>query len=167
MEGNAHPRLSLAIIEGLKNQGFNQSEIARLFGVTRQAVSWHVRKYGGILTPRQKVLEHWPWIVPASLCFQAPYRRLRDHGEFVATGGAGMTDEKLVRLRGFYKFLRDEDCVVEFDPDIEPQAGVAGKGGFAYRPRRKNDRDLLIRVNDYTHLSDEGRMIWRFPPIDP
>jgi predicted transcriptional regulator len=58
------PALTLAVIEGLKAQGLNQSEIAELFGVTRQAVSWHVKTYGGDkpLTARQRGLEVWPWI---------------------------------------------------------------------------------------------------------
>jgi transcriptional regulator len=34
------PTLTLAIIEGLKEKGLSQSEIARQFGVTRQAVSF-------------------------------------------------------------------------------------------------------------------------------
>ena len=158
------PQLTLAIIEGLKRQGLNQSEIARMFGVSHQAVSYHVRKYGGVLTPRQRVLESWPWAVPAALGQQAVCRRLRDHGEFMATGGAGMGFLKLSWLRGFYERLRD--VVVEFDPDLPPSED-ASLGGFAYRERLGSDGDLLIRVNEYTHLSDEGRKVWVMPEVMP
>lgn len=154
------PDLSLAVIEGLKRKGLSQSEIARLFGVSRQAVSYYVRKYGGALTPRQQALEHWPWMVPVRFSTQVPYKRLRDHGEFYATGGKGMSVEKLSLLKSFYKRL--EDQVVEFDPGLPPCEG-AGIGGFAYRERLDSDGDLLIRVNEYTHLSDEGRKVWVMP----
>lgn len=149
------PELTLAIIEGLKAKGLSQSEIARMFGVTRQAVSYHVRKYGGTLTPRQKALESWPFIVPAKLCFTSAYRRLRDHAEYWATNGEGMSFEKLSKLRGFYKRL--ETQVVEYVPGE----------GFVYRERLESDGDLLIRVNQHTHLSDEGLKVWVMPQVWP
>jgi hypothetical protein len=152
-----HPELTLAIIEGLKRKGFSQSEIARQFGVTRQAVSYHVRKYGGFLTPRQQALESWPWAVPTRLGQQSVCRRLRDHGEFYATSGEGMGYTKLSLLKGFYERL--EGQVVEFDPELPD--------GFVYRPRLESDGDLLIRVNEHTFLSDEGRKVWAMPAVMP
>ncbi len=159
-----HPELTLAIIEGLKQKGMSQSEIARQFGVTRQAVSYHVRKYGGALTPRQRALESWPWIVPTSLGQQSVCRRLRDHGEYYATAGEGMGYIKLSLLKGFYERLQGQ--VVEFDPDLPPSEDISA-GGFAYRPRLESDGDLLIRVNAHTFLSDEGRKVWSMPEVLP
>ncbi len=162
------PELSLAVIEQLKAKGFNQSRIAELYGVSRQAVSWHLRTYNGTRTPRQQVLEaNFPWKVSQEHERCSAQRRLREHGEYMATGGKGMSEDKLSRLRGFYKMLRDQNAVLEYDPSIPPIDGFASRGGFALRPRRKKDGDLLIRVNEYTDLSDEGRMIWRFPPREP
>jgi transcriptional regulator with XRE-family HTH domain len=158
----ARPELSLAVIEGLKRKGLSQSEIARLFGVSRQAVSYYVRKYGGTLTPRQKALEAWPWMVPVRFSTQVPYKRLRDHGEFYGTAGKGMSSEKLSLLMAFYKRL--ESQVVEFDPDFGPSDGV-GLGGFAYRERLDSDEGLMIRVNQHTYLSDEGRKVWLLPKV--
>ena len=160
-------KLSLAIVEALKNKGMTQSDIARAYGVTRQYVSWIKKRYGGRMTPREMVLAEFPWKVNAVQLQASPYRRLRDHGEYMATGGVGMADEKLRRLRSFYKKLRDENLVVEFDPEIPPETGVSKHGGFAYRTRTDEDGDLLIRVNQHTVLTDRGRMIWRFPPTEP
>jgi hypothetical protein len=159
-----HPELTLAVIESMKRKGLTQSDIARKFGVSRQAISYYVRKYGGELTPRQKALESWPWIVPVRLSTQVPYKRLRDHGEYYATAGKGMGFDKLSLLLAFYKRL--EGFVVEFDPDLPPSEGV-GIGGFAYRERLESDSDLLIRVNEHTHLSDEGLKVWRMPAVLP
>jgi hypothetical protein len=39
-DGTPGAKLSLAVLEDLKNRGFNQSEIADMFDVTRQYVSW-------------------------------------------------------------------------------------------------------------------------------
>jgi hypothetical protein len=158
-------KLSLAVVEDLKRKGYNQSEIAEMYGVTRQYVSWIKHTYGGSLTPRERVLQHWPFVVPAAQGQTAPFKRLRDHGEWVATGGKGMSADQLSRLRAFWKRLRDENLVVEFDPNLPPEEGVSGvAGGWAYRKRRKSDGDLLVRVNEHTHMTDEGRMIWRLPP---
>lgn len=161
------PELTLDIIENLKSRGYTQSEIARMFGTTRQAVSWHKRTYGGRLTPREEVARHFPWKVPHEQNQTSPYRRMRDHGEYVATGGKGMSKDKLDRLRSFYRKIRKDSVVLEFDPHIEPIPGVSSRGGFAFRPRVEADADLLIRVNAYTHLTNEGRIIWRLPTVDP
>lgn len=158
------PELSLAIIEELKRKGFNQTQIAEMFGVTRQAVSWHKRTYNGTLSPREVVMENFPWVVSSQQTQCSAYRRLRDHGEYMATGGVGMKFDRIQRLKGFYKRMRDQ--VLEFDPDLPPVKGFAAHGGFALRPRTPQDEDLLIRVNKYATLSDEGRMIWRLPEQD-
>jgi hypothetical protein len=158
------PELTLSIIEELKNKGYTQSEIARMFGVTRQAVSWHKHTYSGTLTPREVVLLNFPWKVSAGQSRCSAFRRLRDHGEYVATGGAGMSFDKLQRLRSFYRMLQDQ--VLEFDPAIPPLEGFALHGGFALRPRTEADGDLLIRVNEHTTMTEEGRMIWRLPETD-
>nr|WP_090281499.1 helix-turn-helix transcriptional regulator [Mycolicibacterium komanii]CRL77976.1 hypothetical protein CPGR_04982 [Mycolicibacterium komanii] len=159
------PVLSLAIIEDLKRKGYTQSDIARMYGVSRQYISWIKHYYGGRLTPREQVLQHFPFQVPTKMGQTSPYRRLREHGEYMATGGVGMDKVALGRLRGFYKKLQDK--VLEFDPTIPPIPGVSSQGGWRYVPRLPTDHDLLIRVNEYTQLTQEGRMIWRFPPVEP
>ncbi|OHT67787.1 repressor [Mycobacteroides chelonae] len=162
------PKLSLAVVEDLKNKGLSQSEIAEMYGVTRQYVSWIKHTYGGTLTPREAILQHFPFEVPTALSQTSPYMRLRDHAEYIATGGDDMSPIKLSRLRSFYRKLRDQNLVLEYDPSIAPIKGVSNKGGWAYRDRVAEDGDLLIRVNEYTRLTEEGRQrIWRFPPVDP
>jgi hypothetical protein len=41
--------------------------------------------------------------------------------------------------------------------------GVSNKGGFAFRPWLPGDADLMIRVNEHTTLTDEGREVWALP----
>jgi hypothetical protein len=165
--GETLPELTVSVIDELKAKGLNQSEIAEMFGVTRQAVSWHKQTYNGKRTPREIALQNFPWEVSSHHTRNSVYRRMRDHGEYMATGGTGMSFDSLRRLRGFYRKLRDEKLVVEFDPDLPAVPGFALYGGFALRKRRKSDGDLIIRVNEHTNLTDEGRMIWVLPPTDP
>lgn len=172
MDGKTRKRSSripvtLSVIEDLRRKGYNQSEIAEMHGVSRQAVSWHKVVYGGKLTPRQTVNQAWPWKTTVLHGKSTAFQRLRDHGEYMATGGVGMSENKLERLRKWLTFLRENNVVLEFDPELPPEPGLSPHGGFAYRKRRKTDGDLLIRVNEYTDLSDQGAMIWRFPPVDP
>lgn len=112
------------------------------------------------------MLQEFPFKVSRAQGQTSPYRRLRDHAEFVATDGAGMSDDKLKRLRTFYRKLREGNLVLEFDPNIPPISGVSNTGGWAYRHRLPKDGDLLIRVNEFTNFTD-GRDIWRFPAVDP
>lgn len=157
-------KLTLAIVESLKNKGFTQSEIADMYGVTRQYVSWIVKTYGGSQTHRQQVMQHFPWKVPTEIGKgSSPYRRIRDHAEYVVTNGVGMNKKDLALLRGFYRCLIDGDLVLEFDPDIPPSPGFAKNGGFALMKCLPEDGDLMIRVNEYTNLTDEGRDIWCLP----
>lgn len=166
--GRPSDEISLGLIEALKNKGMNQTAIAESLGCTRQNISYHVRYHGGKLTPKQQLLEdHFPIQVNRERSQTAPFRALRYHAEWLATKGIGMTDDKIQRLRSFYKKLRDGNLVLEYDPDIPPIAGVSKTGGFAYRKRLPKDGEMLIRQNEYTDLTDYGKILWRFPPVEP
>lgn len=156
--------LTLSTIEELRRKGYNQSQIAEMHGVSRQAVSWHKVVYGGVLTPRQIVNKAWPWKTTNLHGKSKAFQRLRDHGEFMATGGRGMSEDKLVRLESWWTYLRENNLVLEFDPDLPAEPGVSPYGGFAYRKRRASDGELLIRANEHTDLSEEGMLIWCWPP---
>ncbi|WP_043680904.1 helix-turn-helix domain-containing protein [Nocardia vulneris] len=159
------PILSLAEIEPLMRQGMTQKQIAEIMGVSRQAVSKFIGEHGEhLLTPRQVVAKHFPWRVPNHLLQVSPYKRMRDHGEWFETNGEGMSPEKLQRLRWWYRYIRNENVVLEFDPDIAPEPGVSNKGGFAYRPRVASDGKLLFRVNRHTkEMTPEMHTIWELP----
>lgn len=154
-----------SVIEDLRKRGFNQSEIADMHGVTPQAVSWQKLTYGGFLTTRQIVHKAWPWVTTNLHGKSTAYQRLRDHGEFMRAGGFGtMSADKQRRLKAWWRLLRDQDVVVEFDPEIPPIPGVSPHGGFRYAARSPEDGDLLIRVNDHTELTRDGKKLWRWPP---
>lgn len=161
--------LDISMIRQLKNKGFNQTEISDLYGVTRQAVSDKWRKYGGELSARQRVKKAMPFTNEGKFSRAYPLQMLRDHAEFVLEGRVDKWSTKRVeRLRAFYKRLRDNNEVVEYDPDIPPNPGVSKPGGFAYRAREPRDGNLLIRVNEYTNPTEyEGKNVWQFPPQDP
>ncbi|WP_231748648.1 hypothetical protein [Mycobacterium sp. M26] len=152
-------------IEALRKQGDNQSEIAEMHGVSRQAVSWHKQTYGGYLTYRQVVNKAWPWKTTNLHGKSKVYQRLRDHGKYMLTQGSGMSEDKLTRLRSWWRKLRNDDhnLVVEFDPALPPLRGVSPHGGFALRQRAPEDLDLLILVNENTTLTEGGRRIWCWP----
>ncbi|ASR86173.1 immunity repressor [Mycobacterium phage BobSwaget] len=162
--------LTLSEIEDLRRKGFNQSQIAQMYGVTRQAVSWTKKTYGGRLTTRQIVQELWPFETTKMHGKSKAFQRLRDHGEYMRTlSFKGFSAEKKQRLIRWWKMLRDQNLVLEFDPAIEPYPGMAG-GGFRYVPREERDDDLLIRVNEHTKVEDDGKLdmraelLWKWPP---
>ncbi len=152
-------------IQALLNRGFSQSETAEILGVSKQAISKTVHRHGVPLTPRRQAGQHFPFKVPTEQQTNL-YKRLRDHGEYMWTQGEGMSDSKLTELRRFYRRLRENDWVVEFDPNLPPQKG-SSHGGWAFRERRPSDGDLIIRVNEHTELTTAGKLLWTFPPRDP
>lgn len=162
-EATSRSPLVFSVIEDLRRKGYNQSEIADMHGVSRQAVSWHKVNYGGQLTTRQIVNKAWPWKTTKAHGASVAYQRLRDHGEYMATGGKGMSADKLDRLKKWWTKLRDENIVLEFDPGLPPEPGLSPNGGFAYRKRNRSDGELLIRVNEFTNLTEHGRTIWCWP----
>ncbi|WP_082958053.1 sigma factor-like helix-turn-helix DNA-binding protein [Mycobacterium alsense] len=48
-------------MEARKYIGLNQSEIAEMYGITRQYVSWIKHTCGGRLTPRGEVMKKSPF----------------------------------------------------------------------------------------------------------
>lgn len=147
---------------------FTFADIARMFGVSRQAVHAMWRRNDGEKTPRQLAKEIYPWPGIRSE-FQDSYlhKRLHDHAEYMMTRrGEGMQDYKLRELAWFYDHLDRNNLVVEFDPNITPSEEYS-VGGYVYRDRRAADEDLIIRLNQYATLSEEDKPFWRFPEQRP
>lgn len=160
------PPLTPGMVKALLNDGYSQSEIGRLSERTRQRISAIVREHNiRDESPREKAAKEFPFNVLSIHQSASVYKRLRDHGEYYFTKGVGMREDKLSRLRGFYRRLNS--LVVEYDPNILPIPGVSTNGGWAYRSRETSDSNLLIRINDYTKLTEEGFNIWRLPDQEP
>lgn len=167
MANTREPILTPALVEEEKRAGLTQRQIARKYGVTDQYVSKVKRKTEHYSkTPREQVMEHFPWTVPTRMQRSAPHHRIRDHAEYMATSGRGMSRNKLYQLYLWYRRLREENLVLEFSPDIPPSEATK-YGGFAYRPREESDGDLIIRVNEHTTLTEEGKETWVFPEEMP
>lgn len=159
--------LTPSIINALKAKNWSQARIARAYNVTPQYVSWIKSHYGGIIeSPSETAKTLWPWKVESRFHWSSVNARLRDHLKFAAGKSEDISEERWVLLQNFYKRLREGDLVVEYDPNIPPSEGIS-TGGWAFRPRLESDDDLIIRVNEYTNLSDEGEFVWVLPPELP
>lgn len=173
----ARSGLTAEIVDQLLREGWTQNRIAVEYAVSRQYVSKLKRSLASYYrTPRQIVMAAYPWKTGEQFHDSKRNKVMRDHAEYMATGGKGMSDEKLYRLYRFYKFLSDHNKVLEFDPTIPPSNGDGSPryendqdsvGGFAFRDRKDSDGDLIIRVNAYTNLTEEGKVIFRMPPVLP
>lgn len=168
------PVITVAMLDELKRQGLNQTQIAKALGVSKQQISYIKRGSARtprnepyLQTPREIAMESYPWKLVSREHSQSDLdKRLRDHAEYMATGGRGMSEWKLSRLGAFYRRLRRDNVVVEYHPDIPPN-DKNKYGGYAYRPRVAGDGELIIRVNDLAEMSDTAYVIWRFPPEPP
>lgn len=167
MNAVTETKLSAELARQLHDDGQGKSviEIAEMFGVSRTTVYKYLPPKSESRTPYQEALAQFPWDVPSSMRRAAPYYRMRDHGEFMATNGAGMTQDKLDRLKSFWKKLRNYNLVLEFDPNLPPMPGVSNAGGFAFQPRVPEDGQRLIRVNEHTKLTPEFDLIWVLPEV--
>lgn len=161
------PRLTWEIIERLKKLGWSQAAIGRAFGVSRQYVSRVKRSQAGWSeTPRERNMRRFPWKLGHPIGDQFMPRMVRDHLEFMGTLGDGMHPERLKSLTWFYRKLISEGLVVEYDPAIPPSE-AATYGHFAWRKVRNSDGVLIVRLNRYTVLDEEAKVLFEFPPIWP
>jgi predicted transcriptional regulator len=143
----------------IRNPHITQEQIAEMHGITPSRVSQIKHSAGGYRTPREIVMDHYPWTVGREFTDQTIRQYTAHHLEYMATRGKGMSQRQLTRLRQFYQRMRKYDWVVEFNPEA---------GGFSYQKRTESDEDLIIRVNKFTApLSAEGRLLWRYPPEIP
>lgn len=169
--GNLSPDLVLELL----NRGMTRVEIANEYGVTRQAVTNHIRRLRkkGIEVPRspleiavERMPIGWNESMPTRFKETWQYTMLRSHLEYIETGGEGMSDYKLDKLRTWYQKLEDRDLVIEYDPDIPPDMHLAS-GGWRYVPREDRDNGLILRRNKFTNVRDEDVSHWRLPPRRP
>ncbi len=174
--GESTPRLTPQLFVQLTNQGYSQVQIAHICDVSKARVNQvkllALEQVPGFKdTPRNELKSNFPWKIPEEMQRAYPHRLLRDHGEFMVTGGKGMTDNALMRLRGWYRKLKNENVVLEFNPEFPPVSGIRS-GGWRYVERdEKIDGDpvsgSVIRVNDLASLTEDSRSIWTFPPELP
>lgn len=104
-----------------------------------------------------------PWVVHADHLHSFPARSVRRHVRFIATGGVGMCKFELGALRDFYDILREFDSVLEYSPQVRPLRGFCFDGGFRLVTRSIADRNLVIRLNDYTILQAVDPALWSIP----
>jgi transcriptional regulator with XRE-family HTH domain len=158
------PITSRSEIEALLKKGFTQEEIAKMKGITQAGVSWHLRHSGGAPSETlvERIKKSVPWQITGTQQKARPYREILYHLEYRETGGNGMSEEKLRRLRGFYRKLTDFSMVVRYDPKIPPRPGQKF-GLFEYVPREERDGDLILRIDKNTRVPDTDRAKWTLP----
>src|SRR2546423_773962 len=116
-------RMTPGSIRALWIKGLNNKQIADHYGITPQAVSDMARRYDLYgADPRKQVKDAFPWKVLEKHRLASPNKRLRDHGEYFYSGGDGMSPNKLYRLAGFYRRLRQLRQVITYEPDYEPDS---------------------------------------------
>lgn len=166
-------RMTPSTIKAFWAKGWNNKQIAEHYGITPQAVSDMARRYNLYANdPRKQVRDAFPWKVRDEHRLASPNKRLRDHGEYFFSGGDGMTPNKLYRLVGFYRRLRELNQVITYEPDYVPERtgvfvndpGQTSLGGWRWLERTPDDEDFLVRFNEYcVPLTEEQREVWRFP----
>ncbi|MCZ0973148.1 hypothetical protein O1L55_20640 [Streptomyces albulus] len=136
---------SPAVAKQLRAEGVSVIEIADLFGLTKQGVYWHLSSEDKNNPTSSTVKDLRPWRVPSPQQKASPYINMSYHLEYVISRGKGMSDQKIKRLRGWYKFFLDNpNLVLRFDPEIPPNA-VAKCGGWDYVERSSEDGGLIIK----------------------
>jgi hypothetical protein len=150
----------------IRNPKWRPADVARALGVSRQVVSYHLKtgSTDGWEAPAAVAASKLPWEdVPQDVIRTSwPYRYARDHLLYMDTGGEGMSEEALYRLRRWYERLSEWNEVLEYDPNIRPSHGMK-QGHFAYREREARDGDRILRENKYTKLNAADRTLWRLP----
>lgn len=160
------PQITHSMVKELVDiHGLSLTEAAEALGVSKQLANYHLHNTGpGYTSPARAARESMPWkdIQPEHIHGATPYARAAWHAEYIATGGEGMSKNKLRYLRQWYQRLTKYNEVLVYDPAIPPHRGVA-TGGWDYVPREESDGELLFRANEYTTVTDETKVDWRLP----
>lgn len=159
--------LTPAAVQHWTNLGYSQAAMARRYNVTRAYPGWIIDFYGLEKSKRSRALTYFPFKVSAKQGESTQCKRLRDHLDFMVNDGEDWSYDRRKRQRYWYNKLKDENLVVEHDPDIPPEPGVCKSGGWAYRNRLDSDEDFLIRFNEYVDLPEFEKENWRFPQREP
>lgn len=160
--------LTVQKIDELKAKGFNQNEIADLYGLTPAAVSYIKRQAKSFnRTAREMAMENMPFQVPRPLQRTTVYQRVTDHLEYMFDKKAAekWSDDRRARLTSFHNKLRQYSLVVVFDPEIPPKQGIKC-GGWDFAPRQESDANLIIRANEHANITDKARELLALPEAD-
>lgn len=163
-------RMTPQLIDELRRKGMTQNEIAQRFGVSRQAVSKMKHHYGIFTeTPRERILRNYPFKHGTEHNHSAIFRRLKEHGLYIAGGPWALSTAQRRDLNRFYNRLRSKSLIVQYDPNVLPSPGNK-YGGYTLVPRTKNDPpNSLVRRNEHALITQEAERFgfWNFPPEDP
>lgn len=102
-------------------------------------------------TPLEAVRQAFPFDIRPEHQADILHYAVREHGDFVATGGRDWPQDRRHNIRALYAMLRQDNSVITYS-DAQ---------GWAGEPRRRDDGDLIIRIENPT---EEQSMIWRFLP---
>jgi hypothetical protein len=158
-----HTELNHELVRALViEQGLSQAEIARAYGVKRQAVWHHLHNRNPSSRPiriaPRKARESLPWDVQHLHKGSTPYHRLHNHARNRIDGR--LSDQELGRLRSFYEVVTELDIVVTYDPTVGPQPGMRN-GGWAFPARQDSDGNSLIRAEGMSFDRD----FWAIPEV--
>lgn len=143
---------------------WTEAEIARAHGLTRQAVSKMLHSGDDEPSLRKLVTDALPWRgLTAKQNQTETCRNMRLHLRYRLNDPRDrVSTAQLRRLYGFYHKLYYGDLVVKFDP-TDPDTTE----GFSLVPRNADDGKLMVRVNEYTTLTEHGKRLLRIPSVWP
>jgi hypothetical protein len=115
-----------------------QAEVARMFGVTRAAVSAAVRSRKLNIPTRASFKEYIPWTIttPEHTHWAHPVRMLRIYGKLQQGLPVPPSDER--RAKEFFDWLREDDLVIDYDPSNPDDPWI-------YVPREEGDEHFVRR----------------------
>lgn len=117
-----------------------QAEVARMFGVTRAAVSAAIRSRKLNIPHRASYKDFIPWVITTAepTKWAHPVRMLRIYGK--QQQGLPVPPEDARRAKEFFDWLREDQLVIDYDPSDadDPWKYVPAEDGdthFVRRPR--------------------------------
>lgn len=165
MGDNTHPTLTGSEIDELIRSGLSEAEIARQYGMTKAGVNYARFNEGGVprkgvyRTTREIAKDLFPWKrVGARVSQSYEWRRLKAHSTWqVRHDENDLSFAQLTQLIEFYRRVTTQNLIAEYTPD----------SGLTLHGRRPEDRRLIIRPNEWTHLDASQRIHWSLPTVMP
>lgn len=156
--------LTADVARDLLESGMSQTEVSRIYGVSRQYVHILAKRAGYEPSKRLNLDGLMPWDVDYSGHWPNHiFRGMRAHLKTILLPHEGEGDaDKKARESMFRKLVRYNQ-VIDFDPSHPAVKGLSNTGGFKYVPRTAEDKDYIVKVKPGVKVNNTFKKLWTMP----
>lgn len=156
--------LTADVARELLESGMTQSEVGKVYGVSRQYVHILAKRAGYEPSKRLNLEGLMPWDEDFSLHWaNHVFRGLRAHLKTILLPHEEETIADTRARESLFRKLVRYNQVVDFDPAYKPIKGLSSTGGFKFVPRTTEDKNYIVKIKDGMEETPKFKKLWTMP----